>query len=284
MFQAGKVFSAVAAIAAICAVSASAAASGDGDRLAGMVVGRTGEILHISVHQPVCDGTIFEVKLLEREKPIAEARVLSCTRERPFIALAKVVRGDIQTAVPTGVHAYADIDAVGGLDVPKPMKRQSAGDNDRFSLQAGAFYPRVPLMRDTVADYWQAFRLNYSFLRIEGFETLLSVEYTRGSGEFTSGGATVERTMEVIPLTVLGRFKLARLGSAHLFLGAGAGVCRIRSEERTGAALTSTSTDEFGTELAAGLESRRGWTLELRYRDVENTDIRGYSLALGTRF
>ena len=283
MFQAGKVFSAVAAIAMTCAASASAVGA-DEEQLAGMVVGRTGEILHISVHQPVCDGTIFEVKLLEREKPIAEARVLSCTRERPFIALAKVIRGDIQMAVPTGVHAYADVSAVSGPGVPKPMKRQSAGDNDRFSLQAGAFYPRVPLMRDTVADYWQAFRLNYSFLKVEGFETLLSVEYIRGSGEFTSGGATVERTMEVIPLTVLGRFKLARLGSAHLFLGAGAGVCRIRSEERTGAALTSTSTDEFGTELAAGLESRRGWTLELRYRDVENTDIRGYSLALGTRF
>ena len=283
MFQAGKVFSAVAAIAMTCAASASAVGA-DEEQLAGMVVGRTGEILHISVHQPVCDGTIFEVRLLEREKPIAEARVLSCTRERPFIALAKVIRGDIQMAVPTGVHAYADVSAVSGPGVPKPMKRHGAGNNDRFSLQAGAFYPRVPLMRDTVADYWQAFRLNYSFLRIEGFETLLSVEYTRGSGEFTSGGATVERTMEVIPLTVLGRFKLARLGSAHLFLGAGAGVCRIRSEERTGAALTSTSTDEFGTELAAGLESRRGWTLELRYRDVENTDIRGYSLALGTRF
>jgi len=284
MFRAEKRLPILAAIAMVCAISAFAMASEDEDKLAGMIVGRTGEVLHISVHQPVCEGTIFTVKLLECEEPVAEARVLSCTKERPFIALAKVVRGDIQTVVPTGVRAYADVDAVSGPDVPKPMKHQDTGDTDRFSLQAGAFYPSVPIMRDTVADYWQAFRLNYLLLKIEGFEALLSTEYTRGSGEFRSGGATVERTVEVIPLTVLARIKPVRLGSAHLFLGAGAGIYRIRSQKKIGEALTSKVTEESGVELAAGLESRRGWTLELRYRDVENTDIRGYSLALGTRF
>jgi hypothetical protein len=271
-------------IAATLALITSTALTADDDRVAGVIVGRTGEVLHISVPHPVKEGAVFDVKLLEAEKPIAQARVLSCTNEHPYIALAKVVRADMATTVPTGVKAYTSTGSVGGLDVPKPMNSGRRSDPDRFSIQAGAFYPTVPAVRDSVDEYWESYRLNYSFLKIGAFDTQLSAEYSTGSGDVLSNGQTVERTMEVMPLTVLGRIKALRMGGTSLFLGAGGGIYRIRSEERSPAGVIAGTRDEVGLELAAGLESRNGWTLELRYRDVENSDIRGYSLALGSRF
>lgn len=283
MLREGKALLVAAAIALALAVSAAGMAGAEDGRLSGVIIGRTGEVLHISVPQPLAEGTVMAVKPLEIEDPIAEARVLSCTKERPFLVLAKVVRGGIGTPVPIGVRAYADEEAVAGPDVPKPLKR-SQGDNDRFSLQAGAFRPSTPALQDTVDDYWQAYRLNYSFLKAKGFEALLSAEYTKGSGDFVSETGPVKRTMEIIPVTMLGRIKPVRMGSAHFFIGAGGGIYRIRSREKVGTTLTASSTDEFGYEFAAGLESKRGWTVELRYRDVKDADIKGYSLAIGSRF
>lgn len=254
------------------------------DRIAGLVVGRTGEVLHVSMSQPVREGTTLIVKALESEPPIAQATVLSCTHERPYIALAKVVKADMDVPVPTGVRAYATVTTANEQMAPEPMDTGGTADGGRFSIQAGAFYPRTPSLRDTVADYWQAYRINYSLLKVSDLEAVLSAEYLKGSGEFSTPGGTVERAMEVIPVSVLGRVKPFRLGDARLFLGAGGGIYRIRNEERAGDTLTSSEEEEFGFELAAGLESSRGWVIELRYRDVQDTDIEGYSLAIGARF
>jgi hypothetical protein len=40
----------------------------------------------------------------------------------------------------------------------------------------------------------------------------------------------------------------------------------------------------FGRELSLGIESARAWVIELRYRDVDDTDIQGYLLTVGSRF
>lgn len=255
----------------------------DNGKITGMIVGRTGEIVHVSVPQPVDEGSIFSVKPVQADPPIAKARVLSCTQERPYIALAKIVQGDIENPVPTGARAYAEDDSVKGPSVPKPMGRSAQGE-DRFSMQVGAFYPSTTALRDSVADYWQAYRLNYLLLKARDFEAQLSAEYNKGSGEFPLETGLVKRSREVIPLTFLGRIVPLRMGSTHLFLAAGPGFYKIRSEETTGGITTSGDAEEFGQEYAVGFESRRGWILELRYRDVENTDIQGYSLTMGARF
>jgi hypothetical protein len=279
MLKSEKVFLLLMTALVVCAPTAFA----DDTQLVGVIVGRTGEILHISVPQPVSENSVFAVKLISTDEPIAEARVLSCTKERPYIALAKVVRGGIENAVPIGVKAYSAAASVSD-PAPEPIVTRRASEPDKFSIQAGAFYPRTQEIRDTVADFWQAYRLNYRFLKARDFEGLLSAEYTKGSGDFLVGETAVRRTMEVVPVTLLGRFKPLRMGGTEFFLGAGGGIYRIRSEERLGAALTSSRADEFGYELVAGMESTRGWTAELRYRDIENTDISGYSLAMGYRF
>lgn len=279
MFRASKVFSIIAVVVLLCT-----ALYAEEEKLSGVVVGRTGEVLHISVPQPVSEGTVFTVKLLEKGESIAEARVLSCTKERPYIALAKVVSADMANPVPTGVHAYADVNAVSGSDTPKPIKHAEPVNGSRFSIQAGAFTPTSDSLRERAGDYWQAYRLNYSFLRMNKIEGLLSMEYMRGSGEFTSKGVKGTQSVEVIPVTVLGRLKPMRIGSSELFFGAGGGIYRVRSEKTLGGITTSTSEDKLGHEFTAGLESKHGWNLELRYRFIGETDIQGYSLAVGSRF
>lgn len=282
MFLGSKLFLVITAVALIG--GAPSVISAD-DQLTGVVVGRTGEILHISVPQPVHEGALFAVKLLESERPIADARVLTCTQERPFLVLAKVVRGDIGQPVPIGVRAYADSDTLSrNPGVPAPMVRGRPAATERFSIQVGAFYPSEPLLRDTTADLWQAYRLNYSVLSIGGVDTQLSVEYTRGSGSFTEGEQTGTRTMEIIPVTLLGRFRPISLGSAKLFFAAGAGLYEIRSAQKLAGAVTRTRDSEFGHELGVGLESSRGWIMELRHRDILDTDIKGYCFTVGARF
>ena len=280
MLRSGKVLMIVTAIAFICGVPVGGFA--DSEKLTGMVVGRTGEVLHISVPQPVREGAFFDLKTITTDPPIANARVISCTQERPYIALAKVVQGDMETTIPTGARAYTNVDSVGGADVPKPMKSASTGNNDRFSIQAGAFYPSSPALRENISEYWQSYRMNYSLLKIKNLDAVLSAEYAKGTGS-SSDGQTA-RSMEVIPVTMLGRLKAIRMGGMHLFIGAAGGMYQIRSEERTGVNVTSESSQKPGYELAAGLESKRGWVLELRYRDVGETQLQGYSLALGGRF
>jgi hypothetical protein len=282
MRRAGRLSLIISTIALICGTAAAVRA--DRSTLVAMVVGRTGEVLHIATPQPVREGTIFAIKPFEGEDAIAEAQVLSCTRERPFIALARVIRGDTIFTVPTGVRAYTDASSVDGSDVPALLLPPRSPDKDRFSLQAGAFYPMQSGLRETTSEYWPSYRLNYSFVRMGQFEALLSGEYSKGTGEINLGGDTIRNTMEVIPVTAMARFKTLRMGNAHLFLGAGVGVYRIRSQATIGSDTLSSSRQEFGREMSVGMESTRGWVIELRYRDVEKTDIRGYLLAIGSRF
>lgn len=255
------------------------------DVLTGMVIGRTGEVMHVSLPQPVREGCIIKVKPMEREPAIAELRVLSCTKERPYVALAKVVRCDMNAPIATGVHAYADAGAVSGPDVPKPMRGgQGLNNGDRFSIQAGTFRPNSASLRESTTDYWQAYRVNYSLLKVQGFETQLSAEYAKGIGSVASDAGITRHTMEVIPMTVIGKIRPFRMGGMHMFLGAGAGMYQIRTKEDNGSISTSNSQRKFGKEFSAGFEHKRGWVLELRYRDVQDTEIRGYSLAAGGRF
>lgn len=241
------------------------------DELSGMVVGRTGEVLHISLPQPVAEGTVISIRPISSEEENT-ARVLSCTEERPYIALAKIVEPGAQIAV--GVKAYAE--------KPKAAKAEKSGwNNDRFSIQAGAFYPAKASLRDDVGEYWQAYRLNYSLLRMDHFETLLSAEYAAGNSDSESA---IDKSMEIVPMTLIGRIKPIRMGGMHLFLGAGGGMYHIRQETGSGASFTSSTDDKFGHELTAGLESNQGWVMELRYRNVPDTEIEGYSLTIGGRF
>ncbi|HET6455388.1 MAG TPA: hypothetical protein VFI02_13370 [Armatimonadota bacterium] len=272
-----RLYLAVIALACI----ASVAQAGD-DKVAGLIVGRTGEILRISVPQPISEGAVFDIKPLEREAPIAQAIVVGCTKEYPYEALAKIVRTDLQTSVPIGVRAYVNVAQV--KSPPKQIAKETLPQGDRFSLQAGAFYPSIYSVRKTTSQFWQAYRMNYSFLRAGAMETMLSAEYLKGEGTFTSGLETGTRQMEVIPVSLLGRVKPFRLGSLRVFFGAGAGMYRIRSEDTIGSVTTLSQRDEFGHELSAGLESAKGWILEARYRRVPDTDIKGYSLSFGTRF
>ncbi|MEN6521722.1 MAG: hypothetical protein ABFD46_11310 [Armatimonadota bacterium] len=274
-------YKALPVLVLIMLVCGGALASSVDDQLSGLITGKTGELLEIRLTQPVRDGTIFQVKSILSEPPIAEAKVVSCTKEWPYVALAKVEKADLSTTVPIGAKAFADVDSVEGPIAPKPMRVKSYSDNgQRFSMQIGAFYPRLPILRDTVTDFWQAYRFNYSFMRLADFDMMLSAEYAKGSGDFES----TTRSMEVIPVTLLGRFKVARAGSLNLVLGAGAGICFIKTEESTSGVQTSDSIHKFARELAASLESQKGWTLDLRYRDVPDTNVQGWSLGMGARF
>ncbi|MHB0913565.1 MAG: hypothetical protein ACYC2Y_08990 [Armatimonadota bacterium] len=226
--------------------------------LAGMVVGRTGDVLHVSLPKPVKDGSVLTVEV-SGEK-LAKARVLSCTSEQPYIALAKVTEEAEDASVPVGMRIYAED---GAPTMPAPKRTP----DERFSIQAGAFYPTAVETRLSTGEYWQSYRLNYALVRANGLETLLSAEYARSSGE---------TDIQVIPVTVLGKIKPVRMGSAHLFLGAGGGIYSIRSG--------GNETREFGQEFALGIESKHGWVLEARYRDVPDTQIKGYSLSFGNRF
>ncbi len=121
--------------------------------------------------------------------------------------------------------------------------------------------------------------INYSMVRMHGLETLLSVEYGRAESE---GPSII--TTEIVPVTLMGRIRPVRFGNTKLFLAAGIGVYGIRTtSEVEGADIESDSTEE-GIEYGLGLESGGGWIAELRYRDVENTSIEGYSFSLGMRF
>ncbi|MEN6372372.1 MAG: hypothetical protein ABFD64_10205 [Armatimonadota bacterium] len=265
----------------IMLVCGGALASSEDDQLSGLITGRTGELLEIRLTQPVKEGTVFQVKSILSEPPIAEAKVVSCTKEWPYIALAKVETADLSTVVPIGAKAFADVNSVEGPSAPKPMRAKSySAGGQRFSMQIGSFYPRLPILRDTVTDFWQAYRFNYSFMRLADFDMMLSAEYTKGSGDFES----TTRSMELIPVTMLGRFRVARAGSLNLVLGAGAGMCFIKTEESTDGVQTSDSIHKFARELAASLESRKGWSLDLRYRDVPDTNVQGWSLGMGARF
>lgn len=282
MRRAGGLSLFISTIALICGTAAAVRA--DRSTLVAMVVGRTGEVLHIATPQPVREGTIFAIKPFEGEDAIAEAQVLSCTRQRPFIALARVIRGDTIFTVPTGVRAYTDASSADGPDLPRPMPAPKPPDSDRFSLQAGAFYPTQSALRDTTSSYWPSYRLNYSFVRMGQFEALLSGEYSRGSGEINLGGDTIKHTLEVIPVTAMARFKSLRMGNAHLFLGAGLGVYTIHSRDTIGPDTVSFGRRAFGRELSVSLESARAWVIELRYRDVDDTNIQGYLFTVGSRF
>lgn len=275
----------ILALLVVALTCGSAVASNADDQLSGLITGKTGELLEINLTQPVMEGAVFRVKPILSEPPIAEARVVSCTKEWPFIALAKVMAADLKTTIPIGSKAFADARYVEGPAAPKPMKHNSDLDGgQRFSMQVGSFYPRLPILRDTVADFWQAYRFNYTVFRLADFDAVISAEYTKGSGEFEKKGAFTTRSMEVVPLTMFGRFKVAHAGSLNLVLGAGAGMCMIRTEETTGSVRTSDSINKFSRELSASLESNKGWALELRYRDVPDTNVQGWSLGLGARF
>ena len=168
--------------------------------------------------------------------------------------------------------------------VPALLPPPKSPDKDRFSLQAGAFYPMQSGLRDTTSEYWPSYRLNYSFVRMGQFEALLSAEYSKGTGEIDLGGDTIEHTLEVIPVTAMARFKALRMGNAHLFLGAGVGVYTIHSKDTIGPDTVSFGRRAFGREMSVGMESTRGWVIELRYRDVDDTDIQGYLFTVGSRF
>ena len=243
---------------------------------AGMIVGRTGDILHVSVPQPVAEGAILEVTM--PDNATASARVLSCTKEWPYIALAKTGQATHQAAAP--VYAIAPTIVVPALHVNQPSKK---GD-DRFSLQAGAFYPLYgQLGTGTYLDYWQSYRMNYSFLKLGKVDAQLSAEYMKGFSSLGSGDNKTARSMQVIPITLMGKVKPFRIGSWQLFIGAGAGFYGMHSQDTLNGVTTETHAGALGHELSAGLEAK-GWILEARYRNVPNTEIRGYSLSLGTRF
>lgn len=263
----------LAAVALICWVSPIAYAV-EG-QFTGVVIGRVGEFLQISVPQPVPEGVQFGVKLMEDERPIADVKVISCTEERPFVALAKVVRKEFDQTIPIGVRAYADPDTLEAT-LPRPKGKSGRGSGDRFSLQAGAFYPSEAETRDSTDEYWQSYRLSYSMMRIKGLETVLSIEY----GKTDAHEGDTSSTIEIVPVTILGKIHPLRFGKSSVFVAAGAGVYGIRSTPEAAARSDRT---EMGLEYALGLETG-GWVAELRYRDVENTNIKGYSFALGTRF
>jgi len=241
----------------------------------GMIVGRTGDILHVSVPQPVAEGATLEVTM--PDNGTASARVLSCTKEWPYIALAKTGGSAYQTAAPAYASAPAFIAPVHVAE--KSSKKEDA----RFSLEAGGFYPADNLGTGTYLDVWQSYRLNYSFLKLGGLETQVSAEYMRGFSSLGSGEHQVNRTMQVVPVTLMGKLKPFRIGSWKLFVGAGGGYYPMYSEDTCDGLTSNTKTGALGHELCAGLEAN-GWLLEARYRNVPNTEIEGYSLALGTRF
>lgn len=263
----------VAAVALICWVSPVACA--DEAQFTGVVIGRTGEFLQISVPQPVREGSLFGIKLLEADRPIADVKVVSCTDARPYVALARVVRLDFDQTIPLGVKAYADTQTL-VTRMPEPRRRSKSPD--RFSLQAGVFHPSEASVRESTQEYWQTYRLNYSMIRVHGLETLLSVEYGRAESE---GPTSV--TTEIVPVTLLGKIRPLRVGNTRLFLAAGAGMYGIRSTAEATGLDDKTDRTEQGVEYGIGLESS-GWVAELRYRDVENTSIQGYSFTLGMRF
>lgn len=284
MLRAGKCLFILVAVALICAIPVCGRA--DGDKMIGMVVGRTGSVLHIGVPQPVREGTIFEVKPFESEPPIAEARVVSCTQERPFMVLAKVISGDAIMSVPTGVRAYADVDSIQASEAaPQPVViKQENPDRARFALEAGAFYPQEESVRNSTADYWQSYRLTYAFLKMGQIDTLLCAEYSKASGTGVVDGSMMGQTTEIIPVTAMARIKPVRMGNAHLFFGGGIGIYNIRTTDTDGIDNMTHNQREFGQELCTGLESTHGWVVELRYRNIQNTDLKGYLFTIGSRF
>lgn len=257
------------------------------DELTGTVIGRTGELLDIKLTQPVHDGTVFEIKSILSDPAIAEARVESCTSEWPYIALARIVRADVSTSIPIGAKVFTGVDSVAPTyyPAPKPMNvRSGSSDDQRFSLQAGTFYPRIPNMRITAGEFWQEYRFNYTFLRLATFELTGSGAYVRGSGDSPTTGGVRLRTTELIPATLFARMRLVRMGSTTIVLGGGAGLCRISDRNTTPDSDIITNQNKFCREVCGALESARGWVVELRYRDIPDTDIQGFSLALGGRF
>jgi len=266
---------AVAALICGCPTTANA----DAGQFTGVVVGRTGEFLQISVPQPVREGAQFAVKLLESERPIADVKVLSCTTERPYVALARVVRMEFDQAIPIGVKAYADTETL-ELQPPAPPKASKGKSSDRFSLQAGVFYPSEASVRESTQEYWPSYRLNYSMMRLGGLETLLSVEYGKAESDAEDG----ETSTEIVPVTLLGKIRPLRMGSTRFFVAAGIGMYGIRTTSVVDGVTSKSDDRENGVEYALGVESSHGWIAELRYRDVENTNIKGYAFTLGTRF
>lgn len=256
------------------------------DQLSGLITGKTGELLDIRLEQPVEEGTIFQIRPILSEPPVAEALVLSCTKEWPFVALAKVTQADPRSVVPIGAKAYADANTVDKAHAPKPMKaHNSVTDDLRLSIQAGTFFPRPAALRSDTTNFWEEYRINYSFLKADNFELALAGGYLKGSGDsLTRDGGTVTKTIEVVPLTMFGRLRAIRYGGLSLVVGGGAGMYRIKSTREVVDSTTSNKADKFGQEFSAGIESNKGWLMELRYRNVPDSLIQGFSLAFGARF
>jgi hypothetical protein len=282
MFQMSRLLLVLAALALVCGTSI---ADSTDDQLSGTILGKTGELLDIRLDQPVCEGTVFDVRPIVSEPPIAQAKVVSCTREWPYVALAKVYQADSRTVIPIGAKAFANLNSIDPTAAPRQkIWYDPQPDPMRFSVQAGTFYPRIPNVRLKTTDFWQEYRMNYSFLRLKNFEFTFSGAYAKGEGStITSTGKTYNK-IEIIPITLLGRLRLVKVGTLRLVVGGGAGVYRIRSGSTISGVKSHDTTDKFGQELSAGIESSKGWLLELRYRNVPDTDIQGFSLALGGRF
>jgi len=243
----------------------------------GMLVGRTGDILHVSLAEPVSEGSIVTVTLPDNGE--ADARVLSCTKEWPYIALAK--SGQVGRQVTPAYSTQAIVPQIVVNNVVKPAKSKA---DDRFSLQAGAFYPVYgQIGSGTYLDYWQSYRANYTILKLGAIDATVSGEYMKGFASFNVGDKKMARSAQVIPVTLMGRVKPFRVGSWQMFVGAGAGFYGMHNQDTVDGVTTETHGGALGHELTAGLEAR-GWMIEARYRNVPNTEIRGYSLALGTRF
>lgn len=282
MLRKSKVLTILAAAVLACTVSAANAAKW----MSGEIIGKTGDLLQIKVSEPVKDGTIFQIKSILSDPPLAEAKTMSCTKEWPYIVLAKVMLADPNVYVPMGATAFTETSSVEHVSTEAPKKSfiKSTADGDRFSLQVGSFYPRIASVRESTADFWQEYRFNYSFVKLGRLDTMISAQYTKGTGDTKSDLGTINKTLEVVPVTLLGQFRLARMGSTNLVIGGGGGVYRIRSEERIAGVSTKDQSYHFGREFSAGLMSTHGWGVELRYRDVPDTSIQGLSLAFGNRF
>lgn len=256
----------------------------------GIVVDTTAKILWLGFPVPVTKGSVFDVKLMPGGKAIARAEVIDATPDAPYVAKATFKILDKTAMIPIG--AYVEQSAIEANDrdeapVLKPREMSHRGANP-LGLQVGAFFPMNDRLRDEMDDVWPSLELDYMCHKVSRGEIYVGLGYLGGRGNSVEkiGGTptAVGRTISVYPLTVNGKFPLGEGCHKSWFGRLGIGAYYVNDKKTIEDVSNLSHKTRVGWQAGLGYESKNGQTAQLSYLDVPDTDVRGITFSLGTRF
>lgn len=252
----------------------------------GLVVDRCDDVLWLGLPDHVKKGAVFDVTLLPGSKVIARAEVIDCTPDAPFVAKAKFAMEDPAAIVPVGAYVKAGSDVVGKPDVSLSHEWAAARteDQERLSIQAGAFFPSERSVRDEVQDVWPSIQASYRLSSDELTTFSISAGYYAGTGRFKEGVLEGNRKLRVIPVSLDVKLKMGEKRQSGWFARLGAGAYWVRDDRNVGTVEEEIDAVTFGWQAGIGWESNSGRSAQVYYTDVSKSDFKGFVFAVGAKF